>query len=195
MGAYLIDPISDAVHAEFSQLVSWGKWNRRPIAGTNIWSQHSWANAEDIADPNDLYASPLLDEVAAWLRYHRKVGTVFGDGAKVGTVLWRVRNHWDHIHYERAPKQSGTPPLRPPLIDYQNEETMKTEDVQRALVDAGFDLGDYGPNKDGVDGKWGPTSHAAFVKALKSGGVPADVVSRAEFAAHRHAEGTTGKPI
>ena len=27
--------------------------------------------------------------------------------------------------------------------------------VQQALVDRGYDLGEFGPNKDGVDGKYG----------------------------------------
>lgn len=33
---------------------------------------------------------------------------------------------------------------------------------QRALVDLGYDLGKYGPNKDGIDGDWGRTADGAL---------------------------------
>jgi hypothetical protein len=36
--------------------------------------------------------------------------------------------------------------------------------VQQALVDRGYDLGDYGPNKDGVDGKYGDKTGRAVMK-------------------------------
>ena len=186
--AYLIDPIADAVREQFPWVVSLGKWNRRYIAGTTIWSQHSWANAEDIADPADSYDSVRLDQVAAWLRDHKARGTTFADGARVGTVLWKVPAH--HVHYERSPKQTGTPPPRPPTIDYQEQNTMTYEEMQRALVDAGYDLGDYGPNGDGVDGKWGPKSHAALVQGLKTavavGLTQAQADSRYARKAHPH---------
>ena len=114
---YLIDPISRALFAAFPWLRSLGKYNRRYISGTTTWSQHAWANAEDVADPLDSYDSARLDIVAAWLRRHRDLGTDFGGGAKVGTVLWKVPAHHDHIHYERDPKQRGTPPPSAPTID------------------------------------------------------------------------------
>lgn len=41
--------------------------------------------------------------------------------------------------------------------------------IQQQLVKAGYDLGKYGENKDGVDGKWGKTSQAALDKALSEG--------------------------
>ena len=41
--------------------------------------------------------------------------------------------------------------------------------IQEQLVKAGYDLGKYGENKDGVDGKWGKTSQAALDKALSEG--------------------------
>lgn len=41
--------------------------------------------------------------------------------------------------------------------------------IQQQLVNAGYDLGKYGENKDGVDGKWGKTSQAALNKALSEG--------------------------
>lgn len=41
--------------------------------------------------------------------------------------------------------------------------------IQQQLVKAGYDLGKYGENKDGVDGKWGKTSQDALDKALADG--------------------------
>ena len=35
--------------------------------------------------------------------------------------------------------------------------------VQQALVDRGYDLGDYGPNKDGVDGWYGDKTGQAVM--------------------------------
>ena len=41
--------------------------------------------------------------------------------------------------------------------------------IQEQLVKAGYDLGKYGENKDGVDGKWGSRSRAALEQAKKDG--------------------------
>ena len=43
------------------------------------------------------------DQVAAWLTANRaRHGT--------GTILWRVKDHFDHVHVEGLPKQRGIPP-------------------------------------------------------------------------------------
>ena len=47
--------------------------------------------------------------------------------------------------------------------------------LQQMLKDRGYDLGDYGPNKDGVDGIMGPytkTALAAYQKKIKPTAVP-----------------------
>lgn len=52
-----------------------------------------------------------------------------------------------------------------------------TEDVrivQQLLVDKGFDLGAYGPKKDGVDGDYGNASKNAILKFQTDNGLPAD---------------------
>lgn len=108
MGTPALDQIRKALWAEYAgtTLVSWGVWNRRPIAGTKTWSQHAWGNAEDVSSPTAKgldHRTELLDDVAAWLRGHRAI-------LPIGTVLWQVKDHYDHVHYEAVPKMKGTPP-------------------------------------------------------------------------------------
>ena len=51
-------------------------------------------------------------------------------------------------------------------ISYKfNPEIVK---LQKELVDLGFDIGEYGPKGDGVDGLYGPLTDAAY-KAFKEG--------------------------
>lgn len=82
--------------------------NCRPIAGTKTYSQHSWpgGNARDIFGP-DLSATPasqkLLDEVYKYLQTNR-----FKFGIKV--ILWRVKNHFNHIHVDLWPTGVPIPP-------------------------------------------------------------------------------------
>lgn len=40
----------------------------------------------------------------------------------------------------------------------------KVKEIQKDLISKGYDLGSYGPNKDGVDGKAGPLTKAAYKK-------------------------------
>jgi hypothetical protein len=82
--------------------------NCRRIAGTSLWSQHSWpgGNARDIFGP-DLAPSPasqaLLDRVAAYLRANR---VRFG----IKVILWRVPNHLNHVHADMWPTGHLQPP-------------------------------------------------------------------------------------
>lgn len=43
------------------------------------------------------------------------------------------------------------------------------EQLQEALIGAGYDLGTWGPNGDGIDGDLGPTTMGAWVEALSGG--------------------------
>jgi hypothetical protein len=102
-----VTEISAALFDRFAGLVvSWGIYNRRPIAGTLTWSQHSWGNAEDISNAAGTSRMSTLDSVYRWMVAERSAGRL-----PLGTILWRVRDHYDHIHYEGLPKQFGTPPL------------------------------------------------------------------------------------
>lgn len=51
-----------------------------------------------------------------------------------------------------------------PSVDYVTE-------CQRLLVAAGYDLGNYGPNNDGVDGQWGKASRLALMDFEESAGL------------------------
>jgi hypothetical protein len=70
----------------------------KQIEGSSTWSQHSWGNAWDITG-----TTTTLDRVAAFLRSAdlRPV---------VAQVLWRVPDHYGHIHVSGRPMFSGVPP-------------------------------------------------------------------------------------
>jgi hypothetical protein len=145
-----------------------GVYNRRNIAGTNTWSQHAWGNAFDIGGN-----VAVLDQVYVWLRNVRSAGSL-----PVGTILWRVKDHYDHIHVEAIPKQKGTPPKG---IDIMAAFTVKQ--LQEALIEAGFT--DYQNKPLTPDDEYGPRTKSAFVKALNYGAVldPAPVIASAAKAA------------
>lgn len=48
-------------------------------------------------------------------------------------------------------------------IDYDEDSSSTVKAMQQELVDAGYDLGKYGPNKDGIDGKFGNKTKLAYV--------------------------------
>lgn len=186
--SFPIDPVRRVVEREFPTVRSFGVYNRRYIAGTRQWSQHSWGAAWDIRPPaSDRYqvvtgskVFPIrrntLDDVYAFLIAQRNRGVTFG-GRRIGNVLWRVKNHYDHIHVELSPKFTGVPPLSPPTKD----DEMKILDLQKALNKAGI------RDKDGrhlsEDGVYGSSTESALVKAFEGrvgapGGL-AGVVERA----------------
>jgi hypothetical protein len=93
-----VQTILDGVVAEFPQ-VRHGAWACRRIAGTITWSQHSWENAVDI------FVSPILgDQVYSFIREE------YAEHVKV--ILWRVKNHFDHVHVDPWPTGIATPPCK-----------------------------------------------------------------------------------
>ena len=83
---------------------------------------------------------------------------------RLGLAPWALFGHY-HFGKRNCP---GTHLER--LI-----EELRVEDVkdlvpstivqwQQALVDLGYDLGEFGPNDDGVDGDWGRVSKRALVE-------------------------------
>lgn len=68
--------------------------NCRKIAGSSRWSQHAYKNASDVFGPTG-----TLDRVAAHARSLNYVAN----------VLWRVKNHYDHVHVDFHPQGRGTP--------------------------------------------------------------------------------------
>ena len=85
-----------------------GITNCRKIARTNTYSQHSWGNALDIYHKDFGYSTNRKHQ--AWLdEVHRWIKTYF-DELSIRTLLWRVRDHYNHIHADPWPKGYSTPP-------------------------------------------------------------------------------------
>jgi hypothetical protein len=81
-------------------LLTFQRHNCRPIAGTRVYSQHAWpgGNARDIFGP-----VWMLDRVANHLRtVQRRLG--------IKQILWRVKDHYDHVHADMWPTGIGIPP-------------------------------------------------------------------------------------
>lgn len=97
--------INLALFARFPSAISWGVYNRRYIAGTKTWSQHAWGNAVDISNRAGTNRYNLLDTIHGWALDQRVQGWL-----PIGTILWRVPAHFDHIHLEAKPKRTGNPP-------------------------------------------------------------------------------------
>lgn len=56
------------------------------------------------------------------------------------------------------------------------------EEFQQILVNLGYDLGEYGPNKDGIDGKFGPVTQKAVKEFQKDNGLKVDGIIGIETA-------------
>lgn len=85
-----------------------GRWNCRKISGSSRWSEHAWGNGLDITRAGFGYSEDeehqaLLDETYAWLDGNRR-------NLSIRQILWRVRDHYNHIHVDFWPKGYGTPP-------------------------------------------------------------------------------------
>lgn len=88
-----------AVYDRWGSVVgSAGVYVCRNIAGTSTPSQHSWGNAWDITG-----STATLDHVAAFL------GSA-SMRSHVAQVLWRVPDHYTHIHVSGRPMRAGIPP-------------------------------------------------------------------------------------
>jgi hypothetical protein len=77
---------------------SWGVFACRFIHGTTTWSQHAWGNAVDWHASTE-----LMDRIAAFCRSDEM-------RPYVSQVLWRVPDHYDHVHVSGRPLRTGTPP-------------------------------------------------------------------------------------
>jgi hypothetical protein len=87
------------VFARFPGTTNAGVFNCRKIAGSKTWSQHAWGNALDIKVPN----LATGDAVFGWLQINKsRLG--------LGRILWRVKDHFDHLHVEGLETGGGEPP-------------------------------------------------------------------------------------
>lgn len=94
-----LEAYTSDVLSRFSGTSNGGVQECRKIANSNTWSQHAWGNAVDVMVPN----LATGDRVYAWTLANK---SRYG----LGSVLWRVKDHYDHVHVEGLPKQTGTPP-------------------------------------------------------------------------------------
>lgn len=143
--------------------------NCRKIAGSLTWSQHSWANALDIFLP-----VKVLDELYPLL--------IAEFGPHIAHILWRVKDHFDHIHLDPWPQGYSKPPcaggslrvkhkdgrigtqftddidpIEPEVPMFPIEATSPPEDI-RLLQDRLNRVYSSGLVEDGV---YGPTTEAA----------------------------------
>ena len=116
----------EAVFKEFSWAVQGGIFNCRGIAGSGSWSQHAWANADDVmVGPwgtasgsnrarGDALVNWLLSSVTTtggpMLRYQAYgIRTILWWGRSRLTGSW-IAGHTDHVHVDFWPKGNYTPP-------------------------------------------------------------------------------------
>jgi hypothetical protein len=87
-----------AVQAAWPGLRFGGIYNRRFIKGTSTWSQHAYGNAVDEMTPSLAYG----DMVHSWVA--SRAGQFH-----LAHLLWRVPDHFNHIHADFWPQGVGNP--------------------------------------------------------------------------------------
>jgi hypothetical protein len=80
-----------------TSLENWGVFVCRRIAGSSTWSQHAYGNAVDFHA-----STTVMDAIAGYCR---------GESMRdvVAQVLWKVPDHWDHVHVSGRPMHTGLP--------------------------------------------------------------------------------------
>lgn len=90
-------PVWTEVWTRWPNVTSWGVANCRKIASGTRWSYHS---PDPYAQAWDIHGSTAtLDEVARYLAANR-------ERLKIIELLWRVTNHYDHIHVAVEPRRN-----------------------------------------------------------------------------------------
>ncbi len=119
-GTPRLERIKEAVTARFPDAI-YGQYNCRPRNALGWWSQHAGSepakgyrgNAVDIVHKDHGYGdtSPAhqawLDKVNAYLEANR-------EALDLNELIWRKRNHFDHIHTSPWPKMHDPPWYTPP---------------------------------------------------------------------------------
>ena len=83
----------------------------------------------------------------------------------------RMADLWTHADFGKIACPGRTITDLLVALRTHREVARSTEDWQRALVAAGYDLGKWGPKRDGVDGDWGSTSRDAIISFQRSAGL------------------------
>ena len=133
-----------------------GKTGEPPIAQTHAaiaLCLHLTGYENHPAIPDELFAALGCPSEALWAHAQ------FGKAQCPGFTLQRIA---DATRYHLKAGQGGS-----------FGEVTDTE-WQQGLVDLGYDLGSWGPNKDGVDGDWGAGSKRALVKFQTDQSLTAD---------------------
>lgn len=213
MGTKWADYALEELQERFPDLRA-GRCNCRLISGTSTYSQHSWCNALDIYHKDWGYSTNPVHQ--AWLdQVHAFIRTYF-DELSIRTIIWRKKDHFNHIHIDPWPKGYGVPPCKSgsgaryqwpngdvktttkygsfdPIggydelpdreieeVDHMNQVIQKGASgfevalVQQALIDLGYDLGNWapfdGPTPEWWDGEFSPGADGvagnAFVAAV-----------------------------
>lgn len=108
------------------------------------------------------------------LRYVIHAGRIFGSYDHAAGPAWQWRPyrglnpHLWHVHVSMQRDATVDRDGTPFDIDLGGH-VFTIEQLQEALVAAGHDIGDSGPNGDGIDGDYGPRTKAALVEALSGG--------------------------
>jgi hypothetical protein len=183
------DPLTFLVgklNENFPAIGSMGIYNRRRIADSSSWSQHSWGNAVDITSPTWMEKPPLYateaeanhPQYASHMAYLDEVYDLIVRHTLpwgVRNNLWRRHMHYNHIHVDMNPKRYGTPPV---LSEPYNppEESMKKGDeglrvvrVQEQLMSLGYPLPQFG-----ADGDFGDETELAVKEFQIDRNLPVD---------------------
>lgn len=103
-----------------------GRYVCKKILGSNLWSQHSWGNADDLF-PTEGNTQAKLRRIADAVVYQAKNKTIANRFRKLnvaevidhdGRKRWTPQGGWGpytgatgaHIHVSWAPFKTGTPP-------------------------------------------------------------------------------------
>lgn len=183
--ARLLEDLREEFAADIARgdIRSLGTFNcrRKNNTATGPWSEHAWPNAVDVMLANNTRRKAVGDRVAAWARRY---------GA--AEVFWQIALHYDHVHITANPRRNYDNRQVPPCAGGKDVDEMELiKNIQTMLNKAG--ARDYEGKSLVVDGIWGRRTESAFINGLKQGG--SGGVSRAEFDAHRHDEGSTGAPL
>ena len=124
LGTPKLERIKAAVSAAFPDAI-YGQANCRPRNGLGWWSQH--AGSEDRPEPEDDWKGNAVDIVhkdygygntspahQAWLDRVNAYLVANREALDLNELIWRKRNHYDHIHTSPWPKMHDPPWYTPP---------------------------------------------------------------------------------
>lgn len=154
-----IERIRTAVVKEYPLVASLGIYNRRYKRRRKEWSQHAWGNAWDITYPSSMDKTEgraYLDRVFTFLVASRATKAL-----PIHYIIWRAKDHYDHIHVVGEPKRTGTPPL---------PKRSKTVDTAALMIQRALNIESYTDDKGRAleeDGIAGELTLQAFTQFMR----------------------------